>query len=90
METSHPDLQDCRYTTASFIGSGINGNFNGLPISGNLVTTASFIGSGINGNKCYTSHNLSFFLTASFIGSGINGNYPPIGVIAYCTRPLPL
>ncbi len=79
--------------TASFIGSGINGNsipevFFILPI---LWNTASFIGSGINGNS-HSVGNHWGFKTASFIGSGINGNDERRMVLHYAThvQPLPL
>ena len=62
---------------ASFIGSGINGNYVLHPRYPPPVRRriASFIGSGINGN--FLSDIRSDFPNieiASFIGSGINGN----------------
>ncbi len=43
-------LPDFDYT-ASFIGSGINGNSSGSQPDSSGGLTASFIGSGINGNS---------------------------------------
>ncbi len=77
METEAPvSSVNAVLPTASFIGSGINGNSMAVALmfSSPTTKTASFIGSGINGNSVTTSAPLMVIKTASFIGSGINGN----------------